>query len=316
MYICSMAASKMENSSQPLLYTDCEGFRGSGAGEFMKADEEEKKIPEHETHAQQEESAASSGQDGETSKMDTKETSTGVRRKIDAAVTHTLKSISRMLQPSMTKRSTAVDEMFPRLLYNFSDVIIYVVSHQAAKTMGLTLNKLVGWSDSSHEAAINRVVLPHFIIVINKCPKGSVWDQKLTTSSILKEQADLLAEDTAGTNRKTIDQLNKSYASVQFINIPNMEDTKPRVEQLEDFYSLIVTTVKAAQQNKADVGMSLPSRSLHQFYKTAFEHYSRTLDEPFNFIRALAEAQPPVKSLVNSFRTIMTAAMKALDVGR
>ncbi len=77
-----------------------------------------------------------------------------------------------------------------------------------------------------------------------------------------------------------------------------------------------MTTVKAAQQNKADVGMSLLSRSLHQFYKLAFEHYSRTLDEPFNFIRALAEAQPPVKSLVNSFRTIMTADMKALDVGR
>ncbi|KAF1731949.1 hypothetical protein CRV24_008142 [Beauveria bassiana] len=301
----------------PLLYADCEGFGGGGVGEFESMTVEEKQTLGKDHMPQDEGKTPASHQ--ETSNTDeqataSQKTSSGIGGKIAAAFASTLEPLKRPFKSNeLTERSHAVNEMFPRLLYNFSDVIVYVVHYEAKKTAGAVLSKLVHWADSSQEAAVNRLALPHIIVVFNRCKKESDWNEAATTREMLKEWDSMSMSNLANTSIVNRERFNQSYESVTFIDMPNMHDPTSKYERVRALCSLIARTSNKAQQERSKLGMVLPSRSLQHFYKLAIEHYMRTLSKPFDFIRALLEAHPPLKSLVNSFYTTMRAVMDVMD---
>ncbi|VBB76946.1 Putative protein of unknown function [Podospora comata] len=61
----------------------------------------------------------------------------------------------------------AVKCLFPRILYTFSDVIVFVVQEPRTFQSDVLVN-LVEWAYSSIENAVNQLVLPHLIITLNR----------------------------------------------------------------------------------------------------------------------------------------------------
>ncbi|KAM3505263.1 hypothetical protein MY10362_003062 [Beauveria mimosiformis] len=296
----------------PLLYADCEGFEGSGVGEFESmTDGKEQTLGKDQgkTFASHEET----GNTGEQATA-SQNTSLGFGGKIAAAFSSSLKPLQRLFKSNeLTERSHAVNEMFPRLLYNFSDVIVYVVHSDAKKTAGTVLSKLGHWANSSHEAAVNRLALPHVIVVFNRCRNKSDWNEATTTEDMLTQWDDMSRSNLANTSIVNRERFNQSYQSVTFFDMPDMHNPSSKYEQVRALCSLIARTSNEAQQERSKLGMALPSRSLQHFYKLAFDHYMRTLNKPFDFIRALLEAHPPLKSLANSFYATMRAVMDVMD---
>lgn len=62
-------------------------------------------------------------------------------------------------------RRTAVENIYPRFLYMFSDVICYVTRNP--KSWADSATKLLHWSKDSAQNAINQAVLPALILILN-----------------------------------------------------------------------------------------------------------------------------------------------------
>jgi hypothetical protein len=92
--------------------------------------------------------------------------------------------------------------------------------------------KLLEWAHASHAAAVNRLMLPHLIVVLNQSDENSEWDPAKTKARILKEQSRILTENSTvaalrdkfqklGAPIKNLeDLLKESYSSIHFIRLP------------------------------------------------------------------------------------------------
>ncbi|KAJ4864747.1 hypothetical protein T069G_01277 [Trichoderma breve] len=88
-------------------------------------------------------------------------------------------------------REEAVKELFPRLLYNFSDVVVHVMTESTMREMESELTRLIQWAQNSLHTAVNRAILPRLIVIVNKCPRGvKTWDPIQTTEEILHQQSE------------------------------------------------------------------------------------------------------------------------------
>lgn len=96
-----------------------------------------------------------------------------------------------------SKREAAVTELFPRLLYNFSDVVVYTVAYSKLKSIRDVMVDLLKWAQTSSTDAVNQPTLPHVIIVINQTPNttGVEWDPARQTLRIMEENIGLLTSD-------------------------------------------------------------------------------------------------------------------------
>jgi hypothetical protein len=137
--------------SRPLLYADCEGFYGGEkVSDSLLARRDANSLPS---------SSDILGQDiGTLAKISYAYLKNGVKR--------ALRMPTRVTDQT---RESAVMELFPRLLYNFSDVIIHLIPQQAARTLEGDIIRLFDWAKTSGESAINRATLPQYV-KLNKNP--------------------------------------------------------------------------------------------------------------------------------------------------
>ncbi|KAI1451305.1 hypothetical protein F4805DRAFT_463936 [Annulohypoxylon moriforme] len=95
-------------------------------------------------------------------------------------------------------REEAVKNLFPRLLYNFSDVVVYVMPGSASRMLEHVIVNLLDWAQHSQKTAVNRVILPHMIVVLNMEGGDEVdWNPATTTESILNEHLKALKNNKA-----------------------------------------------------------------------------------------------------------------------
>ncbi|EGX50997.1 hypothetical protein AOL_s00054g733 [Orbilia oligospora ATCC 24927] len=66
-------------------------------------------------------------------------------------------------------RKQVIKDIYPRLLYIFSDVICYVVGEKA---WSKTITRLLNWSTTGAQHAINQAALPALILIINFSMEG------------------------------------------------------------------------------------------------------------------------------------------------
>lgn len=108
--------------------------------------------------------------------------------------------------PRARGREYAVSNLYPRLLYTFSDVIVFVLKNpryvseghdriQAdanSRVVEHVFEKLVDWAAAAIETSSNQPVLPHAIIVLNASENDidpKYWDVRANTSIILDDLA-------------------------------------------------------------------------------------------------------------------------------
>ncbi|RSL40294.1 hypothetical protein CEP54_016151 [Fusarium duplospermum] len=223
------------------------------------------------------------------------------------------------------QRRHAVKTLFPKLLYNSSDVVVNVMLSEAARQMEVKLENFLGWAEESHAAATSRISLPHLIIVLNQSDDDSEWDPAKTTQDILDQQKNILTQNDSvkalvarfrksGIQISSLqDLLLTSYSSVQFIRLPRGESSPRLIGQLQKLHMMICEASEEAQREKGDRKMRLSAPDMDEFFRLAFDHYSNHVGEPFDFLGKIMTLHPPSDKLAAGLSMLMIKTFKVLN---
>ncbi|KAF2462499.1 uncharacterized protein BDR25DRAFT_397579 [Lindgomyces ingoldianus] len=166
----------------PLLYADCEGLEGGenlpvsaqycNSSFLPKDKDKDKRYAQHEHHRK--------------------------RHKITKVARGAPRSIKWANSPEKSKRQYAVTELYPRLLYTFSDVIVFVLRNPKVFE-STVLSKLIGWASTSMEKSLNQPTLPHAVIALNATDmevQQEEWDPEQATKMLLSTVAGAIDRDS------------------------------------------------------------------------------------------------------------------------
>ncbi|KAF4958765.1 hypothetical protein FGADI_2109 [Fusarium gaditjirri] len=223
------------------------------------------------------------------------------------------------------KRQDAVRYLFPKLLYNFSDVVVNVMQSHSLRQIDDSIVELLEWAEVSHASATNRFRLPHLIIVINRSDDESDWNPIATAQQILNEQQSILEENDkvkrmvnrfrgVGIGINTLeDLLLTSYASVQFIRLPQGQSVVCLSTQLRRLHEMIYQSSNQSLDEKLSRRMLLSAPNMDQFFRLAFDHFSNTVQEPFDFLAQLISLRPPPAKMAARLSELMIATFDTLN---
>ena len=163
------------------------------------------------------------------------------------------------------------------------------------------LEKLVLWAAAALEKSSNQPALPHAIVVLNASDndiKESLWDCDEATSqlfeslswtvyhnAVFKKYSQFWRERNRSIE-SVIDLLYAYYASVKVIRIPTKGRPNLIQEQVLKLYNNITYACDLSRKRKAELRMLLDADELQSYLQFAFDHFSRDLDTPFDFVQA------------------------------
>jgi predicted acylesterase/phospholipase RssA len=202
-------------------------------------------------------------------------------------------------------REFAVAHLYPRLLYTFSDVIVFVLKNP--RVIEKVLERLVDWAQAALEKSSNQPVLPHAIIALNASEndiEGDLWNVDIATKSLLENLSRTVhqnatfrkyAEFWRKRNRKieTVEELLLSYySSFRVVRVP--ADGRPKLmsSQVEKLSDMISSASKKARDRKAELHMLLDAEDFQPYLQFAFDHFAENLDRPFDFVQASFTKSP------------------------
>ncbi|KAM3087081.1 hypothetical protein ACMFMG_001191 [Clarireedia jacksonii] len=211
------------------------------------------------------------------------------------------------------KRQYAVAEMYPRIFHVFSDVVVFVLNNP--KTMEDVVEKLLSWADSNYSASINLPSKPHAVIVLNKSSSSTPNDQwsrhratedffKSMNPQIMKNKtfegyvAKWAKSSVPITSMKEL--FDCYYSSIDVVRIPD----KSRYQLLHDQRDVlreVILNCCGKSYNKKEKRKMLPDVDQFQLYLSlAFDHFSNSLDTPFDYVKASLQHRPPPENLADN----------------
>lgn len=260
-------------SSNPMLYADCEGLDG-GEREPVKSRLRKAKQQVNKTQPQE------------------PEPNTKVRHNSEREL---------LWADTAEKRSRqfAVAHLYPRLLFTFSDTIVFVLKNP--RVIEGVFEKLIEWAAAALETSSNQPVLPCAIIALNASEiniDGKLWDVGHATTELLESLMQTVqrnpsfqkyAEFWMARNRQveTLEQLVLCYySSIKIVRIPAAGRPKLIQEQVEKLYHAIDEGCKLTRDRKRSLRMLLDTAELQSYLQCAFDHFAQTLDIAFDFVQA------------------------------
>ncbi|KAK8072958.1 FabD/lysophospholipase-like protein [Apiospora saccharicola] len=272
------------DSPGPLLYADCEGLEGGEreplGAKFRRMRRAHKDNP-NESEAEAEAQA----------------------RKASKIISE--RELEWASESRTRSREFAVTNLYPRLLYTFSDTIVFVLRNP--RTIEHVFEKLVKWAAAAIETSSNQPVLPHAIIALNASEHDidvKLWDVKFNTETILEDLAHTVNRNETfkkwsqfwRERGKAIDNLLDLvlcyYSTIQIIRLPAEGRPKLMAEQVEKLYKATLSGCIAARGARNKVRMLLDVEDMHAYLQEAFNHYSKTLESPFDFVQASFRNSP------------------------
>ncbi|KAK1613532.1 hypothetical protein BDP81DRAFT_443725 [Colletotrichum phormii] len=277
------------HTREPMLYADCEGINGG-------------ELPPRALRQ-------TLGQDGSTN------AASGNRTR-GSSISHCVRVLKRSVHGSqrditwakgsaMNVRVHAVTRLYPRLLYTFSDVVVFV--SQSPGTFEATIvTSLLSWGKSSIDKSLNQPTLPHAVVVLNATEPASddEWDVDTATSCLMEtvrqavfRNADFRkhAEAMRSTGKKietTQDLLECYYASISVIRIPNGRQPRLLLKQVQSLHDLLGLKCGESFMSKDRVRMLATADQLQTYLHSAFDHFSQNRDQPFNFLKDALKQRP------------------------
>ncbi|KAF1965009.1 FabD/lysophospholipase-like protein [Bimuria novae-zelandiae CBS 107.79] len=210
--------------------------------------------------------------------------------------------------PETNKREFVVGQLYPRILYTFSSVVVFVL--QNAKTFESTaLRLLLEWGAASLERSVNQPALPHAIIALNSTDTGlrdSEWVSKNARQSLLDSAKDCLDLDPYFSElarqwrqkgkqiRQPSDLLHCYYSTFQVVPIPVKGRYQLLNDQIEVLHASINSALQLSFKAKQRARMLSDSDELNIYFQSAFEHFSHRqgLNTPFNFVEVSLKVNP------------------------
>ncbi|KAK6516439.1 hypothetical protein TWF506_006346 [Arthrobotrys conoides] len=210
---------------------------------------------------------------------------------------------------SQMERDYVVEDIYPRLLYIFSDVVCYVASDNAWPKV---IARLLNWSTTGAQHAINQAALPALIMVINGRNEGrEEWVSEeggdiltrhvletmrveVATNPKLKEMACEygISPDGSGPGPYMSNPLEelllKSYSSVHVHFIPRvglgkLGHTDVMLKQVVRLKQLIKLESSRVQEIRAKSLTKFNTNQLSLITNYAFSHISKNPEVPFDF---------------------------------
>ncbi|KAI3321837.1 hypothetical protein HD806DRAFT_523766 [Xylariaceae sp. AK1471] len=208
--------------------------------------------------------------------------------------------------PQTQKREFAVAQLYPRILYTFSDVVVFVLRNPRSFE-STVLHKLIKWGAASIDKSINQPVLPHAIIVLNATDTNvdeKEWDISKATQMLLSDISDAIRREPVlqqyaqswrqrGRHLTTTkDLLECYYASISVVRIPYKGSYMLMNEQAGKLSDLIKDRCAAAHAKKKQMRMLANTEKLQFYLQAAFDHFTRDLHTPFDFVKEMLRHSP------------------------
>ncbi|THY02934.1 hypothetical protein D6D02_08272 [Aureobasidium pullulans] len=196
-------------------------------------------------------------------------------------------------------REFAVRELYPRLLYTFSDVIVFVLKNP--KVIESVLVKLVEWAAAALEGSSNQPVLPHAIIALNASENATsteLWDVDIATTTLMKEMSQTVFQNETLKKYvqfwhkrdriiRTVEDLILSYyTSIKVVRIPTTGRPNLIAKQINDLTANIRSACQVSGRRKGDLRMLLNAEDMQPYLQYAFDHFSKSIESPFDFVQA------------------------------
>jgi len=196
-------------------------------------------------------------------------------------------------------REFVVTNLYPRLLFTFSDVIVFVSKN--ARVIENTMERLVQWAAAALETSSNQPILPHLIIALNASENtvdAEQWDVDVATRlhtevpiEVINKNPSLRPfvkfwEDRGHPITSAMDLLRTYYANVRVVRIPTGARPKLISEQTIKLYDEIKKACETSRYQKRKLRMLLSADELQPYLQFAFDHYSNNLNAPFDFVKA------------------------------
>jgi hypothetical protein len=207
------------------------------------------------------------------------------------------------------RREYAVTVLYPRILYSFSDCVVFVLRNP--KTFGsAALTKLLDWGAAALEKSMNQPALPHCIVVLNDSHPAldeKQWDIRNATQSLLASVGDifdgiegvpqfrLLASHWQKLGRvinNIEDLILCYYSSFKVVRIPAGPQYTLISQQIEKLHETIRTDCEASHEAKRRARLLTNTDELNLYLQSGFDHFAAHIDVPFNFMQVSLMRNP------------------------
>ncbi|KAL6917194.1 hypothetical protein FSST1_008689 [Fusarium sambucinum] len=202
-------------------------------------------------------------------------------------------------------RKDITKTLFPRILYIFSDVVVFVPYNR----IGLEdyILQLAQWGHSATVQAYNKPVLPGVIIgLINRDGQVDPQNYDLETAKISffnKSSLKDIARDPKlhkyveyweenGQTIATAEELLLCYySSIDVVHFPNGKDPTRMRQQVGKLYQKINEVCDELRERRETALMKWDATTLPRFVRKAFTHFACNYQTPFNFSDAWVDLQ-------------------------
>lgn len=254
------------NSGRPALYADCEGFEGG------------EKIP------------------------------FGCQVNLSRSRSETMfdeRDTANVIQWATTeetrRREFAVMNLYPKLLYTFSDCVVFVMRNPKTFQSG-ALTKLLEWGEAALERSLNQPALPHCVIALNgtdSTAASNLWDVEMATKDLLSSISRALdhveavpafkrlADKWRALGHRIVSMehlILRYYSSFTVVRIPSSPLYTTMDNQIQRLQEVITQKCLISQQAKQRLRMDLNAEELGMYMESAFEHFTTHLGRPFDFM--------------------------------
>jgi hypothetical protein len=229
-------------------------------------------------------------------------------------------------------RSYCVGEVYPRMLYSFSEVICFVTSQP--NTGEVTLSQLIKWADKFLTKTTNQPALPRVIIIVNgprthteewlneDTVTGELLDRFRAMEIIdpgLRKIAETWSSPVyhiASSPRSLQDLLELYFSGIRVVSIPSRELVAPDVLQGQIFQlrNRLLTESQLVQNKKEGLWTWLNTLQLQIFFNKAFVRFTTAPDHPFDFYAVLRSISLPPQNFGEYIVDLMEA-IEMIDMG-
>lgn len=174
------------------------------------------------------------------------------------------------------------------------------------RTIEAVAESLLTWAHANSEGSINLPSKPHAVIVLNKCVAAendaAFWPSATSTEDLLSyniTRSEIFQKFCKNGIVDLRSLLRQFYSEVTVIRMPDKTNLKILDQQRRALYKLIYDRCESAHDVKAQTHMLANSDDLQVYLQTAFDHFSESLDEPFDFIAASVKNSPIPRDLAD-----------------
>ncbi|KAI1422633.1 hypothetical protein F5Y12DRAFT_799440 [Xylaria sp. FL1777] len=280
LYADPRTLSANESGNYPMLYADCEGLKGG----------------------EQNPIAIQSG----SKHLNLEGNAEQLKKKIRPFLDGVDGFIPKEITWADDERQVIVESLYPRLLYSFSDVVVFVLDNP--RKFEQVVISLVDWAHQAIEKSCNQSNLPHAVIALNKATQtmddDKRWDADSVTNTIITSVDKALTKNR-NLKRKVLFWAERSveihtvkellecyYASVKAIRLPMLQYPELLEQQVSKLYDIISVKSRTSQERRRQHRMQLDAVKLHLYLRNAFHHFAKNKEEPFNFVKASFDINP------------------------